>query len=440
MKTRGLKTVIEYLQQTLPQDGQLLASFVAVRDEAAFAALVRRHGRMVFGVCQRVLRHTQDAEDAFQATFLILARKAASVMKRESLSSWLYRVAYRTALEARAARLRRQQREMQVENLPHPAVEPEDLLDWHPLLDRELNRLSEKYRQVVVLCDLEGQSRKEAAKLLGLAEGTLSSRLATARRMLAKKLARYGLALSGGALATALAAEASAAVPASLMGSTVRAALLVAAGQWAVVSTSAALLMQGVIKAMFLKKLKIVLAIVMVAVALGASSFSYRAAEPGAPAAAKPPSELEALRKENELLRLNLLVVLEKVRAQEAELAAVRGKATPAWGRVQPQEELRIELPEAEAKLKADKEAKLKAAAESERMAQERLRLYRELVIRKRVQDHVQEAEAALQALRKANDPEAKRRALEKLDEALKNLHKSDEANSSNKQGSPQGK
>jgi len=400
MKIRGLKQIVDYLQQSLPQDGHLLASFVATRDEAAFAALVHRHGHMVFGVCQRVLHHTQDAEDAFQATFLVLARKAGSVLNSASVSSWLYRVAFRTALDAKAARLRRQQREIQVENMPQLAVEPNDLLDWRPLLDKELDGLAEKYREVVILCDLQGLSRKEAARLLGLAEGTLSSRLARARRMLASKLSRYGLSISGGALATALSANAGSTLPASLTLSTVRAALLVAGGQWAGVSTPAAILMQGVIKAMFLKKLKIAVAFVLVAVALGASSLTYRAAEPSSPAAAKPASELEALRKENELLRLNLLVVLEKVRAQEAELVALKGKAEAA------------------------------IAAQDLRIANDYALWLGSKVVNERtfyslkVQDPIKDAEAALSALKKASDPESKRRAVAALEEALKKLRK----------------
>jgi len=391
MKMRGLKQIVDYFQQSLPSDGQLLASFVATRDEAAFAALVRRHGRMVLGVCQRVLHHAQDAEDAFQATFLVLASKAASVLQRASLSSWLCRVAFRTALDARAARCKRQQREIQMEKIPHPAVLPVAPQDWRPLLDKQLDGLPEKYREAVILCDLSGLSRKEAARVLGLAEGTLSSRLATARRLLARKLARYGLSISGGALATALAAQAGAAVPASLTVSTVRAALLVAAGHWAEVSTPAALLMHGVIKAMFLKKLKIVLAFVLAAVALGATSLTYRAAEPTAPAAAKPASELEALRKENELLRLNILVVLEKVRAQEAELVALKGKAQAAT-----------------------------VAQGAERLS--RLVLRERLLDSLKVQDPIKEIEAALTALRKASDLESKLRVVTALEEALKKL------------------
>jgi RNA polymerase sigma factor (sigma-70 family) len=257
----GLQKVLEQIQQGGGglTDGQLLTRFVAVRDEASFAALVRRHGPMVLGVCSRLLRDFHDAEDAFQATFFVLARKAGSVLKRESVGCWLYGVAYRTAQEARSASARRRQRERPMSEVPHPEVPPAETQDWRPLLDQELNRLPEKYRAAVVLCDLEGRSRKEAARQLDIPEGTLSSRLATARQMLAKRLAGSGLALSGGALAVAMSeGAASAQVPAALVWSTARAAVLVASGQVTTLAPPTAALMEGVIKAMFLKKLRVV--------------------------------------------------------------------------------------------------------------------------------------------------------------------------------------
>jgi RNA polymerase sigma factor (sigma-70 family) len=314
-------------------DGELLARFVATRDEASFAALVRRHGPMVLSVCRRMLRHDQDAEDCFQATFLVLARKAARV-KRESVGSWLYAVAYRTSLEARAVNARRRTREKQMHDMPHPEVMPPEVQDWRPWLDQELNRLPEKFRAVIVACDLEGRSRKEAARHLGIAEGTLSSRLARGRRLLAQRLAPYGLSLTGAALGAALCESiASAQVPAALVLSTTKTALLVAAGELAAVSASSAILMKGVLKSMFLTKLKMMVGTVMVVTALGACGLVYRASGQSASPAekrsdGKPKSELERLRHENELLKLNLEVVLEKVRAQEAELRAL--KAQPA--------------------------------------------------------------------------------------------------------------
>src|SRR5271166_479611 len=123
MKMRGLKQIVDYFQQSLPSDGQLLASFVSRRDETAFAAMVCRHGQMVFGVCRRVLRHTQDAEDAFQATFVVLVRKAASLRRREAVGNWLYGVAYRTAWQARRRVTRT--RGLEVQTMVE-AVAPED--------------------------------------------------------------------------------------------------------------------------------------------------------------------------------------------------------------------------------------------------------------------------------------------------------------------------
>ena len=166
-------------------DGQLLERFVAERDEAAFAALVRRHGPMVQRVCRHVVGDEHDAEDAFQATFLVLARKAGSIVPREAVANWLCGVAFRTGQAGRAARLRRRAREQQVVELPHPAVRPPADPDFVPLLDRELNRLPEKFRLPIILCGLEGRGRKEVAAQLALPEGTLASRLDTARRILA---------------------------------------------------------------------------------------------------------------------------------------------------------------------------------------------------------------------------------------------------------------
>src|SRR5579885_2674964 len=140
-----MKTVIRHLRRAAllqegsgPTDEHLLGLFLAHRDEAAFEVLMRRHGPMVLGVCRRVLRNAHDAEDAFQATFLVLARKAASVVKRESLGCWLYQVAYHTALEAREGNARRRARERPMRDVPHPATAPAEVRDWLPLLDREL--------------------------------------------------------------------------------------------------------------------------------------------------------------------------------------------------------------------------------------------------------------------------------------------------------------
>ena len=211
-------------------------------------------------------------------------------------------------------------------DVPHPGTRSPEVQDWRPLLDRALSGLPEKYRAAVVLCELEGRSRREAARQLGVPEGTLSSRLAAARKLLAKRLAGTGLALLGG--------TASAQVPGALVWSATRAAARVAAGQVTAAPAPAVVLMQGVLKTMFLKRLKLTVGVLLVLGALGVGGVAYHAAAPPGTARAaapdRPANELEALRKENELLRLNLLVVLEKVRAQEEELRGLRGRQAEA--------------------------------------------------------------------------------------------------------------
>jgi RNA polymerase sigma factor (sigma-70 family) len=259
-------------------DGQLLESFVNGRDEAAFEALVRRHGPMVLGVCRRVLHDPQDSEDAFQATFLVLVRKAPSIAQRELVANWLYGVAYRIALDARATAMRRRARERQVCQMPEPVETDarDSMHDLRPLLDQELNRLPDKYRLPIVLCDLEGRTRRDVARQLGIPVGTLSGRLTTARAMLAKRLARRGLVISGPALATTLTrGAASACVPSPLMVSTVGAASAIAGGKSAeVVSAKVAALVDGSMKAMLVKKLKIAIAVLLVTGSVAALSLS----------------------------------------------------------------------------------------------------------------------------------------------------------------------
>lgn len=255
------KTVLRRVEDTL-SDGQLLDRFLENRDEAAFAALVRRHAPMVWGVCRRIVGHGHDAEDAFQAAFLILVRKAAGVKPRAAVGNWLYGVACRTALKARTISARVRAKEKQVTSMPEPAMDPrEDMEELQRLLDKELSALPDKYRLPVVLCDLESRTRKEVAAQLRIPEGTLSSRLATAHQILAKRLARHGLAVSGASLAALFAQNAAAAcVPAAMVSSTIETATLVVASQGAVagvVSTKVAALTDGVMKAMLLTKLKI---------------------------------------------------------------------------------------------------------------------------------------------------------------------------------------
>jgi RNA polymerase sigma factor (sigma-70 family) len=237
---------------------------------------------MVWGVCRRILRNYHNAEDAFQATFLVLVRKAVSVLPREMVANWLHGVAHQTALKARATVARRQARERQVATMPEPAGKEQDLwYDLQPLLDEELSRLPDKYRAVLVLCDLEGNTRKEAARHLRVPEGTVAGRLARARTMLARRLARHGLPVSGGTLAAAVSQQAAAAcVPCPVVSSTIRAASTYAAGKAAatgVISVKAAILTEGVLKAMLLSKLKtIAVGLLLVALLSGTAGALYQ--------------------------------------------------------------------------------------------------------------------------------------------------------------------
>jgi len=242
-------------------DGQLLELFITQRDEAAFALLLRRHGAMVWSVCRRVLGNVHDADDAFQAAFLVLVRKADSIRPREAVGNWLYGVAYRTALEARKRLSRRRTKEQPLHDGLAPESKPEE--PWRelwPILDRELSRLSDKYRLPIVLCDLEGRSRREVAQQLAIPEGTLSSRLATARKKLAVRLARYGFAVTAASLGALLTEKtASANLSLFLLSSTTKAALLAAAGPVAIagaVSATVSTLTEGVLRTMFIAKIK----------------------------------------------------------------------------------------------------------------------------------------------------------------------------------------
>jgi RNA polymerase sigma factor (sigma-70 family) len=259
----ALDHVMDFLRRTLGPadgdgDGELLRRFAAGREEAAFAGLVRRHGAMVFGVCRRLLHDLHDAEDAFQATFLLLARRAASVRQPESVASWLYGVAYRVARKARAAAARRPEVGANPAEPPSPA-DPVAEAAWHelrPVIDEELNRLPEKYRAPLVLCYLEGRTNEEAARLLGWTRGTVSGRLARARDLLRPRLARRGLALAAGGWASWLAEKGATPVSAALVEK-VRAVLTGG------VSVPAAALAQGVLRTMFAKKVLTVAAVVL---------------------------------------------------------------------------------------------------------------------------------------------------------------------------------
>jgi RNA polymerase sigma factor (sigma-70 family) len=327
MAISGLERTLDRLRIVLaPElpDERLLKQFISSRDEIAFATLVRRHGRMVLGISRRVLGNLQDSEDVFQATFLVLAQKARMVGNREALATWLYKVAYRIALKAKARSDRRRQKEVQVDSMVHfPAASP-PVQDWEAFLDEELNHLPEKYRLPIILCDLEGRTRKEAECQLQLAAGTLSGRLTRGRRMLAERLMRRGVVLSGGVL-WAPSSGAMAALPAKLVAATAHKAVLVATGQLAAISSSVTILMKAGVKAMFISKLKALVATMVILAGLGAGGLVYSGGSGTQPGQERPPTELEKLRKENELLKVNLRVTLEKIQALESEVRALKG-------------------------------------------------------------------------------------------------------------------
>jgi RNA polymerase sigma factor (sigma-70 family) len=286
MGTRQINEVVQHLRRTAlihdgstATDGQLLDCYVNCRDETALAALVRRHGPMVWGVCRRVLHHHQDAEDAFQAAFLVLVRKAAAVAPRSMVGNWLYGVAHQTALKTRATVAKRMGRERQVGRMPEPSCEDQPRWrDLQSILDNELSRLPDRYRAVIVLCDLEGRTRKEAAQQLGCPEGSIAGWLARARSMLAKRLRRHGIMVSGGALATLLTQNASSAgVPSAVLVRTIDAAGLFAvqaAAFQGAVDPRVAAITEGVLKSMLLAKLK---AICVCLVAVTAFAFGLNA-------------------------------------------------------------------------------------------------------------------------------------------------------------------
>jgi RNA polymerase sigma factor (sigma-70 family) len=243
-------------------DAEALERFARRQDEGAFTALVRRHGPMVLGVCRRVLGNVHDAEDAFQATFLILARKAGSISKPEALVGWLYEVARRTAERARAsARARRYHERRAADVAQTDFIAAVAWRDLQPVLDEEVGRLPEKLRVPFVLCYLQGRTYERVAAQLKCLPGSVSRRLSQARALLRVRLTRRGLALPAGVLTAALSQHAApAALPAPLAAATVKAAQLGAAGTaTAVPSAHVAALVDGGLRAMTLTKTRLAL-------------------------------------------------------------------------------------------------------------------------------------------------------------------------------------
>jgi RNA polymerase sigma factor (sigma-70 family) len=279
MAGRILEGLLRHIRQDVPEQGEtptdaeLLRRFARLRDEAAFATLVGRHGALVWAACRAVLGHDQDAEDAFQATFLVLAQRCHAVRKETSLGSWLYGVARNVAFKARRADTRRRLREeRQRASVPQGPAATAALGELQLILQEEVDRLSAKFRAPFVLCCLEGLGRVEAAQALGWKEGTLSARLSQARRTLERRLLRRGVTLAAASGAYALCVGAAdAALPAGLTASTSRAALLLAVREEStVVSARAAVLAEGVIKSMFLTRLKMWTAVLLAFAVLAA--------------------------------------------------------------------------------------------------------------------------------------------------------------------------
>jgi len=305
MPQTTLGDVIHYLRRVCAKqearglsDGKLLERFLATRDEAAFAALVHRHGPMVLGVCERVLRDPHAAEDGFQATFMVLVRRAASIGRRQPLGGWLHAVAKRVALKARAKEAARRSRERRFE--PTMRAEPLDELTWQELrsvLDEEIGRLPEKYRVPIVLCYLEGKSQEQAAKELGWPKTTVTRRVGRARELLRQQLVGRGIALSAGALATALGEKALAApVAAMLTIKTVKAGMCVAAGKavaagW--ISAQAVALAEEAMTTMIGIKAKVVAIVLALGLAAGGAGL---AGYSGLLEKAQPAKEAEAPR------------------------------------------------------------------------------------------------------------------------------------------------
>jgi cytochrome c peroxidase len=304
--TQSISRIVGHESTRQQTDRQLLQRFSSHRDQEAFGALLRRHGSMVLNVCRGVLGNEVDAEDAFQATFLVLARNAAGIRKTSSVGSWLHGVAYRTALKARAQSAVRRKNEARA---AASDVSGPDDLSWREIqeiLHQELAGIAERYRVPLVACYLEGKTQDEAARQLGLAKSTLKERLERGRSLLRTRLVRRGLGPVAGLLAAAWpCATAPAQVPVALAASTIQAAGLWTAGQVpapSLISTTALALTEGVLKPGSLAVVKTAALVTALAAVLavgfgGATLATSGGAEPPRPAAAeKKPAEPSATR------------------------------------------------------------------------------------------------------------------------------------------------
>ena len=292
-KPSAIETTPSVFDQDGPTDAQLLGRFVDERNQTAFETLLHTHGPMVLGVCQRILMRHHDAEDAFQATFLSLAQNAHRIGRREQVVNWLYTVARHMAINLKKIASKRRQVELQLE---HPMnknsdsnLDREIWSDLAPILDREIGRLSADLRVAVILCDVEGKTRKEASRQLGCPEATVSTRLMKARSLLAQRSKRQGVVLTATTLGVLLSQNAaSAAVPASLVATTLQTASVMSAGQTvsaALVSPHVIALTKGTAKSLLLVNLQIAGAVLMLLVTAGLAFQSQAEKQPIEPKA-----------------------------------------------------------------------------------------------------------------------------------------------------------
>jgi RNA polymerase sigma factor (sigma-70 family) len=327
-------TILKYLRDLLEAKGlaevpdcQLLERFVADQEDTAFNALLRRHGPMVLSVARRVVGNDHDAEDVFQATFIILARKANAIRKKQAVGGWLHGVAQRLAVKARAQASRRNSHEKNVASMKRPNLEPA----WTELnqdLDSALQELPAKYREALVLCYLQGQTQEQSAKQLGCPLGTVRSRLAQGRKLLRDRLARRGLPLSGGAFTTVLATAAAAqAVPIQLRHMTLKAAVQIAAGKAlapGLVSSQVIALVNGGIKAMAAAKIKLAGFLVVSAslLSLGAGALGHHLAASPDPSG---PADPALRQKEPKRVEAKVPPEMEQAKPDEQETISVQG-------------------------------------------------------------------------------------------------------------------
>ncbi|HEY7153774.1 MAG TPA: sigma-70 family RNA polymerase sigma factor [Gemmataceae bacterium] len=290
--------ILRYLRQVLGasagsgvSDAELLRRFVEEHDEAAFELLLWRHAAMVLHVCRQVLRDAEAVEDAFQATFLVFVRKAGSIGRKEALGGWLYRVAYHTALKSRQqiAKRKSAERELKGVDLPAASADSADLRELRRMICEEVNRLPARYRSAIVACFFEGKTHEEAARQLGWPRGTVASRLARGRELLRRRLLRRGVTLPAAVFTAALSVPTSSAALTGMIQSTIQTAKIFSVGQSAsaALSPHVAALVEGVLKAMYWTRVKIVMVVLLIAGLGGAGATFW-----GMPrSAAEPPSE-----------------------------------------------------------------------------------------------------------------------------------------------------